>query len=154
MQGAEVLVDEIPQPGSVDRRPRVLVVDDDPDTLGLLAAFLDLAGFDVTTAADGAEALQVASGGFDVITTDLAMPRMDGGELIQRIRELPINPIPVVVVTAQIVDQSLHERIQSCRIMVKPCDLEELARTLRSLLTTCRHNQFCRSTCPRPLRRS
>jgi CheY-like chemotaxis protein len=60
--------------------------DDDRGVLDLLATFLDLAGFDVTTAIDGAEALRIAARGFDAITTDLAMPRMDGCEFIEVVR--------------------------------------------------------------------
>jgi CheY-like chemotaxis protein len=40
------------------------------------------------------------------------MPRMDGGGLIQRIRDLPITPIPVILVTAQNIDQSVARRLQ------------------------------------------
>lgn len=133
---------------SSTRKPRILVVDDDRGVLDLLETFLDLAGFDVTTAIDGAEALRVAARGFDAITTDLAMPRMDGCEFIERLHDLPIAPIPIVVVTAQSIDQSVSERVQSCRIMTKPCELEELARTLRSLLETCSHSEFRCSPCP------
>jgi CheY-like chemotaxis protein len=134
-------------------RARVLVVDDDRETLGLLATFLDLEGFDVTTAADGTEALRVAEGGFDVITTDLAMPRMDGIELVARLQALPIRPIPIVVLTAQVVDGSVVGHVASCQILAKPCALEHLAGTLRSLLSTCSHDRFRCSTCPYPLRR-
>ena len=136
------------------RRPRVLVVDDDRDVLNLLEIFLDLVGFDVTTAINGVDALRKASAGYDVMTTDLAMPSMDGRELIERLRDLPITPIPVVVVTAQVIDPSVTERVQSCRILSKPCDLEELVQTIQSLLTTCTHNTFRCSTCPSAPRRS
>jgi two-component system, OmpR family, phosphate regulon response regulator OmpR len=126
----------------------VLVVDDDRETLGLLATFLGLEGFDVTTAADATEALQVAGNGFDVITTDLAMPRMDGGELIARIQSLPITPIPIVILTAQLVSRSQAELVPSCHILTKPCELDRLAGTIRSLLATCSHDGFRCSTCP------
>jgi CheY-like chemotaxis protein len=146
MQGVATPLDERAQISA--RKPRILVVDDDRGVLDLLETFLDLAGFDVTTAMDGAEALGVAARGFDAITTDLAMPRMDGWEFIERLHDLPITPIPVVVVSAQNIDQSVSERVQFCRIMTKPCELEELARTLRSLLTTCSHSESRCSPCP------
>ena len=88
------------------------------------------------------------AGGFDVITTDLAMPRMDGGELIQRIHDLPITPIPVILVTAQNIDQSVAQRLHPCGIITKPCQLDELVCTLRSLLTRCTHDRFSCSHCP------
>ncbi len=128
-------------------------MDDDRDVLELLTLFLDLVGFDVTTATSGADALRKAGAGYDVMTTDLAMPCMDGCELIERLHDLPITPIPVVVVTAQAIDASVVERVQSCRILSKPCDLEELVQTLQSLVTTCTHNAFHCSTCPSTPRR-
>ena len=130
------------------RKSRILVVDDDRGVLDLLATFLELAGFDVTTARGGAEALRVAARGFDAITTDMAMPGMDGCEFIERLHDLPIAPIPIVVVTAQGIEQSASGRVGSCRIMTKPCELEELARTLRSLVNTCRHSESGCSPCP------
>lgn len=128
-------------------KPRALVVDDDPIVLKLLAKVVERAGFDVTTARDGVEALELAAGGFDVVTTDLDMPRMNGHEFIQRLHDLPIPPIPVVVVTGQHLDEEVAERIQVCRIMRKPCRLEELTRVLRLLLTMCQHDRFSCSTC-------
>jgi two-component system, OmpR family, response regulator len=134
-------------------KPRVLVVDDDRDTLQMLATFLEFAGFEVTTAGSGVEALSAAADGFDAITTDLAMPRMGGGEFIERLHDLPIRPVPVVVVTGQSVDRSVVG-LQSCRILTKPCALDELVDTLQLLMTKCSHNRFCCSSCPCPLRAS
>jgi CheY-like chemotaxis protein len=148
MRGSGVSRDTTQSSGVVPRKPRILVVDDDRDMLNLLALFLDLAGFAVTIAADGTEALRLAPNGFDAITTDLSMPRMGGVEFIQRLRELPIAPVPVVVMTAQALDPALTERFRSCRVLTKPCDLDELARHLRTLLATCRHDHGCCSTCP------
>jgi two-component system, cell cycle response regulator DivK len=129
-------------------KPRVLVVDDDQGVLDVLATFLERAGFDVTTAADGVEALRVALHGFDVITTDLDMPHMDGHEFIQRLHDLPIQPIPVVLLTGQQPDESVAERAKACRIVTKPCRLGELAEALRLLVTVCSHDRFSCSTCP------
>jgi two-component system OmpR family response regulator len=124
------------------------VVDDDSDTLGMIATFLRFEGFDVTTAGNGAEGLAAASGSFDAVTTDLEMPCMDGGEFIQRIRTLPVKPVPIIVMTAQTLDPAMTGRLSSCHVVTKPFNLEDLARLLRSLLTTCSHDQFSCSTCP------
>jgi CheY-like chemotaxis protein len=64
---------------------RVLLVDDDPLVLELLAGQLDVAGFSVATAASGVEALDLlaAGGGIDVLVTDLSMPGMDGLAVIR-----------------------------------------------------------------------
>src|SRR5512133_3462361 len=60
--------------------PRILVVDDHPDTLRLLETFLTLSGFDVVSAVNGADGLARTANGIDAIATDLAMPEMDGFE--------------------------------------------------------------------------
>ncbi len=79
---------------------RVLVVDDDPDTLILHEAGLIDCGCDVSTAASGEDALALLAGEpFDVVVTDLQMPGMSGLELCERV--LASQPdVPVVVATA------------------------------------------------------
>jgi CheY-like chemotaxis protein len=129
-------------------KPRALVVDDDPFVLRMLAASVERAGFEVTTARDGVEALEAAAGGFDVVTTDLDMPRMDGHEFIRRLHDLPVPPVPIVVVTGQYLDESVAGRIQACRVMRKPFHLDELVRVLRLLVTTCQRDRVSCSTCP------
>lgn len=68
----------------------VLVVDDDPDTLDLVATVLRQRGANVATASGAEEALQcMAEGCPDILLSDLAMPMLDGFELIRRARALP-----------------------------------------------------------------
>ncbi len=65
----------------------VLVVDDDPSIRDFLSFLLEDYGFRVSTASDGVEALQVVARDEPaVVVTDLMMPRMDGFELIERLR--------------------------------------------------------------------
>ena len=60
----------------------ILIVDDNPDKLGLLEAALSLAGYNVNTATDGDEALAaIESYQPDLVITDVMMPRMNGHEL-------------------------------------------------------------------------
>lgn len=65
---------------------RVLVVDDDPRQRSVLAEMVSALGFDVKTASDGKEALDIHSNEpFDVVLTDLIMPNMDGFEFLRKI---------------------------------------------------------------------
>jgi CheY-like chemotaxis protein len=67
----------------------VLVVDDQPDVLGLIRRALERAGHRVATAGDGVKALGLvatAEQPFDVVLTDIAMPRIGGIELVERMR--------------------------------------------------------------------
>jgi CheY-like chemotaxis protein len=65
---------------------RILVVDDESEVRDFLRFALIGAGHAVTTAGDGLEAIEKA-GGFDMLLTDLMMPRMAGDELAQRMRQ-------------------------------------------------------------------
>jgi DNA-binding NtrC family response regulator len=79
--------------------PRILVADDEPNLRRVLAAILSREGYEVTQAADGAEALELLSDGVDVVITDLKMPRVDGMEVLRTVStEHPA--VPVIMITA------------------------------------------------------
>ncbi len=130
-------------------RPRLLVVDDHPDTLKLFETYLSFAGFDVTVANGAAQALShAASVQVDAVATDLARPGMDGFELIRRLRSaVRDHPVPIVAITGQALDPArvLPAQLGCCRLLLKPCDLGELAHLLHFLVEHCA--QDC-STCP------
>jgi len=83
---------------------RILLVDDDRDALALSREILEVTGAIVTTAESGQDALdKLANGVADVLIADLAMPRMDGFELLERIRasrEIATREIPAAALTA------------------------------------------------------
>ena len=81
----------------------VLVVDDEPDLVELLQYALETAGFRVLTASDGVEGLAVAEAEKpDVLVVDIMMPRMDGIELVERVRErAALRLTPVLMLTAR-----------------------------------------------------
>ncbi|HUI79522.1 MAG TPA: response regulator [Bryobacteraceae bacterium] len=71
---------------------RILLVDDNRDGLVVRRSLLEELGFQVEVAGNGEEALKLFSAaGFDVVVTDYRMPRMNGAELIVRIREIDPN---------------------------------------------------------------
>lgn len=81
----------------------VLVVDDNPQNVDLLALRLDREHYQVATATSGSEALRkIEQDEFDAVLLDLMMPEMDGLETLRRIRELhPLSMLPVIMVTAK-----------------------------------------------------
>ncbi|MGA2394131.1 MAG: response regulator, partial [Candidatus Lustribacter sp.] len=90
-------------------RKRLLAVDDSVTTRTLMQSVLDAAGYDVTVVVDGADAwatLQERGTEFDLVVSDIEMPRMDGFALTQAIRSSShIADLPVVLVTARSSDQ-------------------------------------------------
>lgn len=83
-----------------ERTPTVLVVDDDRDHSQALAKIFERAGYRVGTAGDGQEALRVLTERpFDLVITDLRMPRMNGLDLLRSIRAMSPH-VPVLIVTA------------------------------------------------------
>lgn len=109
------------------KRLSVLVVDDSLDTRYIYSRYFQFRGTQVTTAADGLEALQaVENDPPDAIVLDLAMPRVTGWDVI---RDLKANPatrhIPIVVLSGQESrDSALHAGADS--YIEKPCAPEDL----------------------------
>ncbi len=85
----------------------VLVVDDEPDVRSYLAQILEDAGFEVRTAADGLEALDmIRERPPDFISLDLVMPRKSGHKLLYELRkDRALSRIPVLIVTAHARDE-------------------------------------------------
>jgi len=117
----------------------ILVVDDNPDKLGLLEAALSLAGYNVTTALDGVDGLTaIESYQPDLVITDVMMPRMNGYELAQRIRANPLTRfIPVIMQTAagrRVEDLRRANEVGALGYITDPTDLDLLLARTRTLL--------------------
>lgn len=114
---------------------RVLVVDDEPQIQRFLKPSLAAAGYDVVTAATGAEALQVAATAApDVIVLDLGLPDMDGKEVIRQLRAW--SQVPIIVLSAR--DRET-EKIAALDLgaddyVNKPFGIGELTARLRTAL--------------------
>ncbi|WP_434221751.1 response regulator transcription factor [Limnospira platensis CENA597] len=116
----------------------LLVVDDDLGTRLSISDYLEMSGYFVISATNGQEALQlVEKHQPHLIVTDIAMPEMDGFELVKRVRSQPIfRLLPVIFLTAH---TSTEERIRGYQLgcdnyLPKPFELEELGVVIRSLL--------------------
>ena len=113
-----------------DHGRRVLVVEDDADVRGALAAVLEVAGYQVVEAAHGGEALdhlRAASKSFCMILLDLFMPTMNGWAFrAEQMKDPAMAAIPVIVVSA---DASAATRARSLGIahsLTKPIDFDQL----------------------------
>jgi CheY-like chemotaxis protein len=120
-----------------DSRLRALVVDDSAVIRDLISVNLQLEGFEVTTARDGEEALElVGSVRPHVVTLDVMMPRLTGFETVARLRDDPeTRHIPIVVVTgrAQAADVSRGEELGVEAYLTKPFEPAELVEVVTRL---------------------
>jgi CheY-like chemotaxis protein len=121
---------------------QVLYVDDEPDIREIAGLALGLdPGVAVQTAASGAEALRMASGGgappIDAIMLDVMMPGMDGPAVLEALRADPATAaVPVVFITARTSTQDRERLIQlgAVAVIAKPFDPMMLAKELRAVL--------------------
>jgi CheY-like chemotaxis protein len=117
--------------------PKILVVEDVADTRDLLHRYFTNAGYTVPTAVDGGEGLHKAKAEKpDLILTDLAMPRMDGLEMIKHIRLEPETAkIPILIFTAHS-SVTMEDAIEAGadQIFYKPVDFDELRKVVRAML--------------------
>jgi CheY-like chemotaxis protein len=110
----------------------VLIVEDDHDVRDSLRDVLEDAGFMVSAAGDGAEALKLLRGGLrpGVILLDLMMPRMNGYEFrAEQRRDPSLSDIPVVVLTADRAARGSTE-LQADDYLAKPAGADEVIAAL------------------------
>jgi CheY-like chemotaxis protein len=122
----------------VTSRRRILIVDDDPRLLHVVSMYLGIEGYDVTTAADGEEALHcVEVSPPDLILLDVMMPGMDGLEACRRLKSDPgTRSIPVLMFTALSREEDIEEgRIAGAdRFINKPFSLIGLEAVIKGFL--------------------
>jgi two-component system phosphate regulon response regulator PhoB len=119
-------------------KPKILVVDDEPDAVELIEFNLKAAGFDVVTANDGAEALKKARQVLpQLILLDLMLPEVDGLEVCKILRRDPqTQAIPIIMVTAKAaeIDRVLGLELGADDYVTKPFSPRELVLRVKRLL--------------------
>lgn len=115
-------------------KPSILIVDDEANIRDALIRWFEMSGFNVTAAADGAEAVSLCeSSSFDVITLDLEMPRMGGLEALAGIRKTHPRT-PVLVVTGFSRDTQQAVNAGAMKVLTKPLRLRDLEAEVRGAL--------------------
>ena len=113
---------------------RALVVDDDSSVRYTVRGILELAKLQVDEAVDGQEGLEkVESGAYELVITDIQMPRMSGLELLRKIRERPAPQPKVIVITAHGSERHAVEAVKSGAFdyFKKPFEIEEMMAVVR-----------------------
>jgi CheY-like chemotaxis protein len=113
---------------------KILVVDDEPDVLTFLSALLKDAGYEVLTAEDGTQALQVARQERpDLISLDLAMPNKTGTEFYRKMqKDKQISGTPVIIVSG-LAGRHLAVR-KPVAVFDKPIDRDEFLKAVRDAI--------------------
>ena len=121
-------------------KPKILVVDDEPDAVELVAFNLKGAGCDVVTATDGEQALEQARTALpDLIVLDLMLPEVDGLEVCKILRRDPRTAgIPIIMLTAKAaeIDRVLGLELGADDYVTKPFSPRELVLRVKRLLRT------------------
>jgi two-component system, OmpR family, KDP operon response regulator KdpE len=116
-------------------RPRILVVDDEPQLTRVLRTGLTSRGYDVRAAADGLAGFETFSDWHpDLVITDLAMPNVDGLELCRRLRA--ISQVPIIVLSAKGEEKTKVEALDlgADDYVTKPFGIDELLARVRASL--------------------
>jgi len=116
-------------------RPRILVVDDEPQLTRVLRTGLTSRGYDVRVAADGLAGFETFTDWHpDLVITDLAMPVVDGLELCRRLRA--ISPVPIIVLSAKGEEKTKVEALDlgADDYVTKPFGIDELLARVRASL--------------------
>jgi len=118
---------------------KVLVVDDEPHIVELVAYHLEREGFTVVTAADGVEALEkVEEEGPDVVVLDVMLPGLDGFSVCQRIRRR--HAVPIILLTARTAedDRVFGLDVGADDYVTKPFGARELVARVKAVLRRAR----------------
>ncbi|BAY80072.1 two-component hybrid sensor and regulator (plasmid) [Nostoc linckia NIES-25] len=124
--------------GIRDNVPQILIVDDDDNHRSILSSLLQEIGCHILQASDGKHGLQMATEHQpDAIVLDLAMPNMDGFELMVHLQEnSQTRSIPIIVSTASVFEENRQRSLQAGAraFLPKPLQIDELFNALRSIL--------------------
>ena len=115
----------------------ILIVDDEPSVVEVVALYLQREGFHVRTARDGAEALLALSGERPaLVILDVMLPHIDGLSILRRLRQNPAGNVPVILLTArgQEVDRIAGLDLGADDYVTKPFSPAELVSRVRAVL--------------------
>ena len=118
-------------------KKKILLVDDEPNIQAVVSARLTALGFEVLTAKDGQEGLDIARKELpDVILLDLMLPKLDGYKVCRMLKfDKAFEHIPVIICSARgsDVDKKLAEQAGADEYMVKPFDLKLFSEKIQKL---------------------
>lgn len=118
-----------------EKKATILVIEDDPDVLSILAKHLEHVGYEVKTASDGLEGLKALDSiGYDLIITDVVMPFVSGLGVVSTIKAKSPH-IPVIVITGYGAEpESIAIEQKADLVLAKPIKAADLISHIKELL--------------------
>ena len=121
-----------------DRKPRILIVDDEPDLVSVLRFGLEVEGFEVLEANDGEQGLAMArEQSPDLMVLDLMLPRMDGYKVCRALKfDERYRRMPIFILSARSgeTDRRLALDLGADEFVTKPYDMKQLVAHIRERL--------------------
>ena len=119
---------------------KVLIADDEQETLSIMARKVQMEGYEVVTARDGLEAWEmIVKESPDVILLDLVMPQMDGFTVLKNLRENPPSQKwqPVIIISGlnELEDMQKGFSLEADHYLTKPCRIEDVIKSIRLMIT-------------------
>jgi len=115
--------------------PEILIIDDDQELCALLEDFLQLEGFSTSAIHDGADAIETCKGReFDAIVLDVMLPRVQGFDVLRKLREFSTTPVIMLTARGEDTDRIVGLEMGADDYLPKPCNPRELAARLRAIL--------------------
>ncbi len=118
-------------------KKRILIVDDEPDTLELMETILEHEGYEIIKALNGMEALDLIDNTVDLVLLDVRMPEINGIEVCKQLKSDPERKnIPIVIFSAKTLDHHIEEGLKAGadEYITKPFSSSHLLGTLRKYL--------------------
>jgi len=113
----------------------ILIIDDDRELCELLSRFLELEGFRVAAVHDGADAIETCKGhNFDALVLDVMLPRIQGFEVLRKIREFSTTPVIMLTARGDDTDRIVGLEMGADDYLPKPGNPRELAARWRAIL--------------------
>ncbi|MHA1941340.1 MAG: response regulator [Candidatus Hodarchaeales archaeon] len=118
-------------------KKRILIVDDEPDTLELMETILGHEGYEIIKALTGTEALELIDEKIDLVLLDVRMPDLDGIEVCKQLKSDPKRKeIPIIIFSAKTLDHHIQEGLKAGanEYITKPFSSSHLLGTLRKYI--------------------
>lgn len=118
---------------------KILIADDEPEILELSAKKISEAGYEVVTARNGQEALnRIYADSPDVIILDIRMPKLDGFEVLKRLRENPLpekwQPVIIVSALGDLEDMKKGYSLEADYYITKPCNMTAILNGIQTMM--------------------